>query len=82
MLLFIYTQFKYVFFNLVGFDEYYRSHDHMGYIGPDRNATIAAASMHLPQSLFMPPLPPPQHLCHVSHIHVYSTIYSLVLYKY
>ena len=70
------------------FDEYYRSHHHMGYIGPDRNATIAAASMHLPQSLFMPLLPP-RHFCHVSHIQVYSTIYSLystiyslVLYKY
>ena len=51
----------------------------MGYIGPDRNATIAAASMHLPQSLFMPPLPPPQHFCHVSHIHVhvYSTVQVL-----
>ena len=54
----------------------------MGYIGPDRNATIAAASMHLPQSLFMPPLPP-QHFCHVSHIHctctcvVYSTVQVL-----
>ena len=52
----------------------------MGYIDPDMDATIAAAFMHLPQSLFMPPLPPPQHFCHVSHIHVYSTIYSLVLY--
>ena len=42
-------------------DEYYRSHDHMSYIGPDRNAAIAAASMNLPHSLFMPPAPPPQH---------------------
>ena len=42
-------------------DEYYRSHDHMSYIGADRNAAIAAASMNLPHSLFMPPAPPPQH---------------------
>ena len=35
-----------------------RSHDH---IGADRDATIAAASMHLPHSLFMKPIPPPQH---------------------
>ena len=40
-------------------DEYYRSHDHISYIGPNRNAAIAAASMNLPHSLFMPPLPPP-----------------------
>ena len=33
----------------------------MGYIGADRDATIAAASMHLPHSLFMPPMPPPRH---------------------
>ena len=32
----------------------------MSYIGPDHNAAIAAASMNLPHSLFMPPLPPPQ----------------------
>ena len=49
-------------FTIVRFhDDYYRSYDHMGYIGADRNATIAAASMHLPQSIFMPPMPPPQH---------------------
>ena len=33
----------------------------MSYIGADRNAAIAAASMNLPHSLFMPPVPPPQH---------------------
>ena len=42
-------------------DEYYRSHDHISYIGPDHNAAISAASMNLQHSLFMPPLPPPQH---------------------
>lgn len=46
----------------VGFhDDYYRSHDHMGYIGADRNSAIAAASIHLPHSIFIPPVPPPQH---------------------
>ena len=51
----------------VGFhDDYYRSHDHMGYIGADRNATIAAASMHVPQGMFLPPIPPPQHCFPVS----------------
>ncbi len=33
----------------------------MGYIGADRNATMAAASIHVPQGMFMPPLPPPHH---------------------
>ena len=33
----------------------------MGYIGADRNATMAAASIHVPQGIFMPPIPPPQH---------------------
>ena len=42
-------------------DEYYRSHDHISDIGPNRNAIISAASMNLQHSLFMPPLPPPQH---------------------
>jgi regulator of nonsense transcripts 1 len=42
-------------------DDYYRTHDHMGYIGVDRNAVLAGATMHLPHSLFIPPPPTPQH---------------------
>ena len=47
-------------------EDYYRSHDQLGYIGADRNATVAAASIHLPQSLFVPPAPPPQSYYQVS----------------
>ena len=41
--------------------DYFRSHDHLGYIGADRNATIAATSMYIPPSMFNLPMPPPQH---------------------
>ena len=47
------------------FDDYFRSHDHLGYIGGDRNATVAAASMYVPQSMFGLPMPPPQHYAQV-----------------
>ena len=40
-------------------DEYYRSHFHMSFIGPDCNPAITAASMNLPHSLLMPSVPPP-----------------------
>lgn len=38
--------------------DYFRSHDHLGYIGADRNATIAATSMYIPPSMFNLPMPP------------------------
>ena len=42
-------------------DDYHLSHDPLGLIGGDRNATVAAHSMYVPPSLFNFPMPPPQH---------------------
>ena len=42
------------------FDDYHLSHDQLGFIGGDRNATVAAHSM------FNLPMPPPQHYNQVS----------------
>ena len=46
--------------------EYYHTHDHLGYIGADPNATVAAQSMYVPPSMFNLPPPPPQHYQQVS----------------
>ena len=56
------------FFALVPgfFDDYHLSHDHLGFIGGDRNATVAAHSMYVPPSMFNLPMPPPQHYNQVS----------------
>ena len=43
------------------FDDYHLSHDPLGFIGADRNATVAAHSMYVPPSMFNVPMPPPQH---------------------
>lgn len=59
------------------YDEYYRTHDALGYIGADRNATVAAASVYMPSSMFNFPQPSPQNygqvgchmdLCGLNHI--------------
>ncbi|CAI8044417.1 Regulator of nonsense transcripts 1 [Geodia barretti] len=42
-------------------DDYYRSHDHLGYIGGSRHAAAAAHSMFVPPAMFNMPLPPQQH---------------------
>ena len=47
------------------YDDYYRTHDHLGYIGADRNATVAAHSMYVPPSMFNLPMPPPHHYVQV-----------------
>ena len=46
--------------------EYYHTHDHLGYIRADPNATVAAQSMYVPPSMFNLPPPPPQHYQQVS----------------
>eukprot|EP00731_Ephydatia_muelleri_P025707 Em0017g790a len=47
--------------SLYQFDEYHRTHDPMGLIGADQNATISAAALHAPATIFLPPAPPPHH---------------------
>ncbi len=47
-------------------NEYYQTHDHLGYIGADRNATVAAHNVYVPPSMFNLPQPPPQHYQQVS----------------
>jgi hypothetical protein len=42
-------------------DDYYRSHDHLAYIGGNRQAAAAAHSMYIPPAMFNMPIPPPQH---------------------
>ena len=42
-------------------NEYYRTHDHLGYIGADPNATVTAHNMFFPPSMFNLPPPPPHH---------------------
>ena len=40
-------------------EEWFQSHDPMGFIGVDRNANTAAANMHIPLSMFVQPQAPP-----------------------
>ena len=47
-------------------NDYYHTHDPLGYIGTDRNTTVAAHSMYVPPSMFNVPQPPAQHY-QVSH---------------
>lgn len=42
-------------------NEYYHTHDHLGYIGADPNATVAAHNCYVPPAMFSMPMPPPQH---------------------
>ena len=54
-------------------DDYYATHDHQGYIGADRAATVAAASMNIPVSMFVHPTPPPHH----QRVHNNSNFYPM-----
>ena len=49
-------------------NEYYHTHDPLGYIGMDPNATVAAHNIHVPPTMFNFPQPPPQHCAQVSHL--------------
>ncbi|XP_048583576.1 regulator of nonsense transcripts 1 [Nematostella vectensis] len=43
-------------------DNYYRTHDRLGYIGSERGIPpAAAASIPVPVGMFIPPVPPPHH---------------------
>ena len=42
-------------------EDYYRSHDHLGYIGGSRHSVAAAQGMYIPPAMFNMPLPPPHH---------------------
>lgn len=43
-------------------DQYYRTHDRLGYIGAERAIPpAAAASIPVPVGMFIPPVPPPPH---------------------
>ena len=42
-------------------EEWFQSHDPMGFIGVDRNANTAAANMHIPLSMFVQPQGPPSY---------------------
>ena len=65
------------FFPLVPsfFEDYHLSHDPLGFIGADRNATVAAHSMCVPPSMFNIPLPPPQHYNQVTTYNTYIQIH-------
>lgn len=49
-------------------NEYYHTHDPLGYIGMDPTATVAAHNMHVPPSMFGFPQPPPQHCAQVVYV--------------
>ena len=58
------------------YDEYYRTHDSLGYIGADRNATVAAASVYMPPSMFNFPQPSPQNYGQVGcYIRVHGRVH-------
>lgn len=76
------------FFPLVPsfFEDYHLSHDPLGFIGADRNATVAAHSMCVPPSMFNIPMPPPQHYNQVTtyntciQVHAHARILCYVDY--
>ena len=53
-------------------EEWFQSHDPMGFIGVDRNANTAAANMHIPVSMFVQPQAPPYYAVSIS-----SCVYKL-----
>lgn len=42
-------------------NDYFRSHDHLGYIGGNRRAAAAAHAMYIPPAMFSMPIPPSHH---------------------
>lgn len=55
-------------------NDYYRTHDPLGYIGMDPTAAVAAHSMHVPPSMFGFPQPPPQHSVQVSDVTIVCSL--------